>query len=302
MSRFGQRIRSTNLSTSNQVSTWFGNQFVGTGISATGGNEIVNVGVYKYHLFTTTGTFTVTDAKTGAVDIMCVGGGGPGGKGGGAGGGGGAAELKLFTASTITNTSYAVTIGAGGVALATNGTGSSVGSLLTAAGGGYGGGWNGGGYASGSGGSSGGAGNDASTSKGSAIGSNTFVGGNAYASNPYTGGGGGGATAVGSVGTAAGGGGGGLGYLLTSIDSNLISANFSSLSGMTYIASGGSGGSQAVNYTAPSVGGGGTGGNNNGPIAGGNATSFGSGGGGGTGQNTNWGYGKDGLVIIRYLS
>jgi hypothetical protein len=269
---------------------------------ATGGNEIVTIGSTRYHVFTSNGTFVINKGSK-TVDIMCCGGGGVGARGGGAGGGGGGSELKLFTATSVTPASHTVTIGAGATAIKTQGGTTSIGSLLSALGGGYGGGWDGSGYAGGTGGSGGGAGNDAPSSVGGASGSNTRIGGTGHSSTKYTGGGGGGATTVGQSGSASGGGIGGLGYLLTTIDSNLTAANFPTIfTGMTYITSGGSGGSQAVNFTAPATGGGGSGGNNGtSPVVpGGNATSYGSGGGGGVGQDTNWGYGKAGIVIVKY--
>lgn len=269
---------------------------------ASGGDVIATIGSYKYHIFISNGTFSIgKGSKT--VDIMCCGGGGVGGRGGGGAGGGGAGELKLFTATSVTPASHTVTIGAGATAIKTQGGTTSIGSLLSALGGGYGGGWDGAAYAGGTGGSGGGAGNDAPASVGGASGSNTRAGGTGHASTKYTGGGGGGATTVGQSGSASGGGIGGLGYLLTTIDSNLTAANFPTVfTGMTYITSGGSGASQAVNFTAPATGGGGSGANNGGStvVVGGNATSYGSGGGGGVGQATNWGYGKSGIVIVRY--
>ena len=49
-----------------------------TEISATGGNEVKTVGSYKYHIFTASGTFTVT-AGSGNIEVMSCGGGGGGG-------------------------------------------------------------------------------------------------------------------------------------------------------------------------------------------------------------------------------
>ena len=270
---------------------------------ASGGDVITTIGSTRYHIFISNGTFAIgKGSKT--VDIMCCGGGGIGGRGGGGGGGGGGSELKLFTATSVTPASHTVTIGAGATAIKTQGGTTSIGSLLSALGGGYGGGYDGSPYAGGTGGSGGGAGNDAPSSVGGASGSNTRPGGTGHASSVYTGGGGGGAGGFnGQSGSSSGGGIGGIGYLLTTIDSNLTAANVPPVfTGMTRISSGGSGGTQAVNYTAPGVGGGGSGANNGGTslVVGGNGISYGSGGGGGVGQDTSYGYGKSGIVIVRY--
>lgn len=114
------------------------------------------------------------------------------------------------------------------------------------------------------------------------------------------------------------GGSGGAGYTLTNIDSNLTSGNFTSLSGMTVICSGGGGG--ALNKTSGGsytrgVGGtgAGSGGVNTGPSPSTNvftssaATAFGCGGGGGgwdngSPNNVAGADGYAGVVIIRYLA
>jgi hypothetical protein len=83
---------------------------------------------------------------------------------------------------------------------------------------------------------------------------------------------------------------------LTTLDSNLTSANFTTLSGMTVVCSGGGAGANGTG------GAGGTGaGNGSASGSGTNATSFGSGGGGGAFYLSNGGNGKDGVVVIRYL-
>ena len=68
--------------------TWFGI----SGISATGGT-VADVGGYRVHTFTTSGTFTVSAG--GNADVLVVAG---GGSGGGAGGGGGGANYANGTA------------------------------------------------------------------------------------------------------------------------------------------------------------------------------------------------------------
>ena len=42
-------------------------------VAATGGNEVKTVGLYKYHFFTSNGTFTVTNG--GDVQVISAGGG-----------------------------------------------------------------------------------------------------------------------------------------------------------------------------------------------------------------------------------
>jgi hypothetical protein len=116
---------------------------------------------------------------------------------------------------------------------------------------------------------------------------------------------------VGANATASSGGNGGQGYTLTSIDSNLTSGNFTSLSGMTVISSGGGGGTQDINGGGVNTRGvGGTGAGSGAVSNGGTnvftssaAVSYGSGGGGGGwngGSNANGANGKSGVVIVRY--
>ena len=236
--------------------------------------------------------------------ILTVGGGGAGGLGGGGGGGGGAGALNLFTTNSLSfGNSYTVTIGGGGSVASpyypTNGVTTTFGSLSSALGGGSGAS---GIQGAGNGGSGGGGGNDYKPA-GTASGSNTNAGGVGYGYPPGAGGGGGGATAVGAAGTSGGAGNGGEGYTLTSIDSNLTSANFSWLSGMTVIASGGGGGIQAGSGYGVGGTGGGRGGNdsNSSYYNATAATSYGSGGGGAAGDVSGIPTaGYAGLAIARY--
>src|SRR5210317_735327 len=82
---------------------------IGQAFIATGGT-IVSSGGYKYHTFTTSGTFTVTSGIA-TVDFLIVAGGGGGGSRHGGGGGAGGYQTGSYTASTG---NYTVTIGAGG--------------------------------------------------------------------------------------------------------------------------------------------------------------------------------------------
>ena len=223
--------------------------------SATGGNEVKTVGGKTYHFFTANGTLSVTG--TGDIEICSIGGGGGGGAfhaGGGAG-----AEVDYWTTVSATTNNYDVVIGAkgnkglwnGGVP--SNGTqgGTSKFSLgvtdyVTSLGGGRGG--TGAATETGQNGGSGGGGAALTngTAGGSASGSNTNAGGaGARDGNNLSAGGGGGATAAGSAGVSgfnsSVGGAGGAGLTLTNIDSNLTAANFTTLTGMTVISSGGGG-------------------------------------------------------------
>lgn len=83
-------------------------------VAATGGNNDYEATVggvdYKFHEFTSNGSFTVTSGGT--VDILLVGGGGGGGSGIGGGGGGG--EIILAENVEVTAATFSVTVGAGG--------------------------------------------------------------------------------------------------------------------------------------------------------------------------------------------
>jgi hypothetical protein len=287
-------------------------------IIITGGNEINTVGAYKYHIFTSNGTFATNISKT--VSICSIGGGGGGGTY--TGGGGGAGELDLFANFTLTPGNHTILIGGpgagsnsgtsnGGSGGTTTFTNPSSTVLVTSLGGGGGGSQGtGAGFAGGSGGGGEGV---APSSGGAANGSNTRAGGTGgNGGGFYGGGGGGGATSAGGNYSSQQAGAGGQGYTLTNIDANLTSSNFSSFAGMTVVASGGGGAGGGGGSTGPSAGGiAGTGGGNGGAsrddgggtrVAGQVATSYGSGGGAGgsTGVTHPGAAGKSGLVIVRY--
>lgn len=272
-----------------------------------GGQETVTVDGIKYVLFTSSGNLTVSNG--GLVDVLVVGGGAGGGADlSGAGGAGAIEGSGFFQTQTLSATTYSVTVGAQGNG-STNNTvkGASGGNsvftgvtTITALGGGGGGSY---GNADGVAGGSGGGGSFSSGVGGAASGSNTFAGGNGSSSAPnYGTGAGGGATAIGLNGTSTAGGNGGQGKTLTAIDTNLTAANFTTLTGMTVISSGGGG--ACYNLGTAGLGGTGAGDGTNDNIAGGNAVSFGSGGGGEGGSNTappQGGNGKQGIVIFRVL-
>ncbi len=111
-------------------------------IVATGGT-ITTSGAYTIHTFTSSGTFTVSSAPTGAtVEYLIVAGGGGGG--GYIGGGGGAGGFRTGSGYSVTAQSYVVTVGAGGNGGAGGGPGGKGGNssfdTIAATGGGAGGG------------------------------------------------------------------------------------------------------------------------------------------------------------------
>jgi hypothetical protein len=266
---------------------------------------------FTYHVFTSSGTLTVTSG--GSLALCTVGGGG--GSGFNIPGGGGGGELDLFANFTV-SANLTITIGAGGAfstsgaVKGSNGGTSTVVEVLTTHQSALGGGGSGsanGGFQDGVTGGSGGGANYQSITGGGASGSNTFAGGAGFSSGAEShGGGGGGATAVGLSNPNPT---GGQGYALTSIDANLTSTNFpTTLTSKTHVSSGGGGGY----YVAADTNGPQAGGTNAGAgeydssirnIAATSPTSYGCGGGGGGGFTASTGTaGFDGVVIVRYLT
>ena len=284
----------------------YGIQVGNPAAKAQGGNIVTTDGTYVYHTFTSSGSFIPNAALT--ADYLVVAGGGGGASGLGSGGGAGGYRTSIGgTALSLTNISYPVVIGAGGVsttdvsALPSKGS-DSVFSTITSTGGGRGVGQSavpGGGGGGGAGGSGGGgsrnnntagAGNTPSTSP--SQGNNGGTGNDDM--NGLGGGGGGGAGAAGSNGSSSGGGNGGAGA------SN-------SISGTSVTYAGGGGGGAYIG----TAGTGGAGGGGNGSVGSTNTTTSGGtntgGGGGGGGDNSggdakNGGAGGSGIVIIRYLA
>ena len=264
-----------------------------------GGGVVTSSGGYTIHTFNTSGTLAPLSSLT--ASYLIVAGGGSGGTD--SGGGGGAGGLLSGSGVTIdTNSTYLVTVGAGGTAPTTIDTVGSAGgnskfSMVTtsAVGGGYGGAYNA--QAGGSGGSGGGGGANntdpsATVVGGSGTASQGNAGGNGGRQTRYVGGGGGGAGAVGgtvSSGGIAGNGGNGL---------------TSSISGTsTYYAGGGGGGGSGL--ATPGTGGNGGGGAGSATsgvqATSGTANTGGGGGGGeGAGASTTAGNGGSGVVIISY--
>lgn len=258
---------------------------------ASGGN-ITTDGTYWYHTFLASGTFTPATNLT--CDYLVIAGGGAGGGevgyagGGGAGGlrstvgatgGGGSLESAL---ATTANTSYGITVGAGGT---TGSSGSnSTFSTVTSIGGGCAGYYNGSVYLNAqSGGSGGGAGTTAQS------------GGTGTTNQGYAGGSGtGGAVSGGGGGAASAGGGNSAGSAIT-----LSTWATATSTGVSNQYAGGGGGT--IQGGGGYVGGGGGAGRGYGDSTTGQSatanTGSGGGGGGGLGHA---GLGGSGIVIIRY--
>ena len=249
--------------------------------SATGGTETTSGG-YKYHTFTSSGTFT-TEAS-GTVDYLVIAGGGGGA--GIHGGGGGAGGYISTTSVSVTAQGYPIVIGGGGTGAprapdtsSYNGGNSFV-FGATAIGGGAGAGDDYSGIAGGSGGGA----SDNTRSGGAGTSGQGNRGGNTADDN------------------SGGAGGGGAGSHGTDVTAGNYSSTSSHLggTGLTWLdgtirASGGSGKFKLNgNTTGPVAGGGGAGGS-----VGTNGSANTGGGGGGNGE-TNGKNGGSGIVIIRY--
>lgn len=309
-----------------------GNSFKHQRVIATGGNLITEVGEWRIHRFTSSGTFTVTGYKGDSltVDYLIVAGGGGGGMDMGGGGGGGGVLNGTMVLGTG---SYTITVGAGGTgapAAGTNGQpgghqytipatsgGNSSALGFTATGGGFGGSSYRGytpGIAGGNGGSGGGSSgyndNAGTFYGGTGVSGQGNRGGNSTAA--YYSGGGGGAGAAGVDSTSRpnggagrlvnilgkpfywGGGGGGASYSLSTGGDGGLGGGGGGALGIT------SGGGQALTWGNSGQ---------NGPsnawanVPGGDGgTNSGGGGGGGSHYNSNnkGGNGGSGIVVVRY--
>ena len=269
---------------------------------ATGGT-ITTSGSYKIHTFNSSDTFEVTTLGNtdDTVEYLVVAGGG-----GGAmnffGGGGGAGGYRTASSFTVSETSYPITIGAGGATGAVmanaNAGSNSVFSSITSIGGGYGSGYQSS-NAAGNGGSGGGGCGQNDTGAGAEVaGSGTSGqgnnGGNGSISH-FAAGGGGGAGAVGVTASSTTGGAGGAG-------------TSSSITGSAVYRAGGGGGSSKWTQSATGAGGNGGGGSGASSSADAVAGTTNTGGGGGGGCHSNPSYGAhddgkaggSGVVIIKY--
>ena len=288
------------------------------GITATGGiiSDYESGGKkYRSHVFTSAGTFSVSDLGNIAstIDYLVIGGGGGGGS---LGGGGGAGLLRYKEDQPISTGPYAITIGGGGAGSAAHPTGTNYGfdgtstvlslpSAVTSPGGGGGGGE---GQRGRAGGSAGGDGNNAPTSSNDAPGDSGHPGSadvespaNGWGNNggrvadypdAYSGGGGGGAGGVGTNGIKGGGAGqpGGNGAPYTVVNGSAV----------TYAGGGGGGGYGG----AAGNGGPGGGGDGGGPVpyngTDGTYSTGSGGGGGGYPAYGAGGSGGSGIVVVRY--
>lgn len=262
---------------------------------ASGGTTTTS-GIYTFHTFTSSGTFTVASGSASA-DILMVAGGGGGGAGYYAGGGG-AGGMQALTSVSLTRGTYTVTIGAGGAGSTNTGV------------------------------------NGVNGGNTSFTGQSDSVGGGGGASRLTTldgsdGGSGGGGAQIGSTGGAGtagqgndggNGGYGGAGGGAGAVGANAASSgNYGAIGGVglqwspnsTYYAGGGGGGAAAGQSAANVAGGNGGGGSGSRGSTEGTAGTANTGGGGGGGSNaehpstglTGAQAGKaggSGIVIIRY--
>ena len=283
------------------------------GERATGGT-ITSDDTFKYHTFTSSGTFTALENIPGLQALVVAGGGGGGSR---SGGGGGAGGLILVTPTVISaGSTYSVIVGSGGSGGSRSGdssagSNSGFGSFIAFGGGGGDSALGGGGSSYRNGGSGGGCSNNRFSSQGGVATQTSglnYVGygtaGGTSNSTSYDGGGGGGAgdransdASTSSLGS--GGGQGGIGLRLTEWS---YPTNTGSADGWYAGGGGGSSFGNNGNHGKGGLGGGGRG-HDTAPVAG-IANTGGGGGGCGNSANTNTtpvgAAGGSGLVIIRY--
>lgn len=291
------------------------NKWTGVGeFSAIGGNTVTEVGGYRIHTFTSSGTLQVLSG-TSSVEYLVVAGGGAGGSsfGGGAGGGGFRTNVPGSTsgrgsspegAMTLTVGSYNIVVGGGGSAPLGNAEGgkggdSSFNGIVSLGGGG--GGCQG--VYTPTSQINGGCGGGPSHNSGGYTGQGTagqgYNSGNSYnAGSPYANPGGGGAGETGLTPTNAS----------TSVRGG--NGQVSSITGSSvYYAGGGGGGGGGPSYNVNTsgaiggLGGGGIGGPSAGTDGGNGTANTGGGGGGSHSYNDGGrrgGYGGSGIVIVRY--
>ena len=270
-----------------------------TALALPSGGTITTSGNYRYHTFTSSGTFTNTVSNLSVDYLLVAGGGGGGGSwavstvGNGGGGGAGGA---IDSTATCSAQGYAVTVGGGGLGTTATSQNSTQGSSSSVFGATAVGGGRGGTYQNtskgGNGGSGGGGGYGPDTASSGTAGQGNAGGVHAgTAASPYYGcGGGGGKGAAGAAGTGTVGGNGGVGIDWKSL-------------GTYYAGGGGGAGSYNVSSSAGSGGNGGGGNATATSTRGGAGTANTGGGGGGGGAYQSLAYGGNGgsgTVIIRY--
>jgi hypothetical protein len=276
-------IKATDSSGGNVTKAY--TQTVNVVIAASGGT-ITTAGGYKYHTFTSSGTFTVTGGAGQTIDSAIIAGGGAGG--GSTGGGGGAGGFIESNGYTVAAQNYTITIGGGaglGIAQQLSTSGSNTVALgQTAIGGGGGSTSTNTAYTQHAGLSGGSGGGGAHYQAFGAAGAGTSGQGNAGGTRP--------------TGTAHSCGGGGKGAVGGSSNqygnAGGVGLNWKSL-GTFYAGGGGSESGAGGN------GGGGAGNGNAYAISG--TANTGGGGGAGWGYHSgNGGGGGSGIVIIRYVA
>ena len=287
-------------------------------VTATGGNAIVTCGDFKTHIFTGPGTFAVSQvsclSNNNVADYLVVAAGGGGGQNQGAGGGAGGfrtfsslpgtnSPLNAPAGITLTETSFPITVGAGGSGGTSSKGGNgnpSVFGPITSTGGGAAGTYPG--CRTGNPGGSGGGGGGRDTGGGPGGAGNTPP-----VSPPQ---GGAGADIPGPPANAYGGGGGGAGgngCSSTGAIGSFIQDGFVGPTAPSYGEGGpvsntryfaGGGGGRPISL--PGNGGDGGGANHNGPNCGAGLANTGGGGGGMYCSGKPGGTGGSGVVMIRY--
>ena len=296
--------------TEQSIKVFDGSAWKGAGssaVTAAGGNSIFTENGYTVHIFTGTGTFSVS--SPGVVEYLVVAGGGAGG-GGDVGGGGGAGGL-LYGSALFSVGSYPVTVGSGGTGVASSssyggkGANSQLGPYI-AIGGGGGGGWGAGQSTTSAGGSGGAAVSTNRTGYGiKGQGNDGGFPGRGSPNYPQPGGGGAGSPGQPSYSHfITGRGGDGRAISIISIDASTTYSVGQVYDQQVWFAGGGAGGTESnQNPDTPTerggLGGGGKGGrqtNNLNAVPGTART-----GGGGGGEDPQAGAnGGSGIVIVRY--
>jgi hypothetical protein len=258
-----------------------GSTQVSTAIDTSAGGKELQLGFYAQYL-------VIGGGGSGGTTYRALVGGSDG-VGTGGGGGGGFVE---GSGKQLSNQSYSITVGAGGIAPTSEGAGNNGGNSafdnISALGGGGGGGEYSTAKAGGSGGGASG-GDGPTTSGGAGTSGQGNAGGGNIASGSIQGSGGGGAGAAGTGIFGGTRGNGGVGRV-------------SSITGASLLYGGGGGGGSYSPFSGgfPGFGGAGGGGNGNGIGNGANGTNGLGGGGGGVGYSGQGGRGGSGVVMVRY--
>lgn len=270
-----------------------GNNVTRTILALPTGGTISSSGGYRYHKFTSSGTFTVPTGGSFSVEAVIVAGGGsPGNPEVGGGGGGGGVVQETLTRNAG---SYTVTVGAGG-AYGSGGGNSSVTGYTTAVGGGHAGGFRNNGLSGGSGGGGGGSDLGTAYNGGAGTSGQGQPGGRSWGPFTASAGGGGYSQQPSNAGSAGSPGG-------TGINLSTWASATSSGDGGYYAGGGGSGGTGGSSGGGAGGGGNGSSRNTCSGVQSGDANTGGGGGGtgccaGGSGCSAN---GGSGIVLLRYV-